>query len=151
MTTLEQAAALARSEHGLVIVATLRGDETIPSSLANAGIVPHPAAAPLLSVGVTRHRVPTGGRDSGDALVPVPLVGSRGCGAFGDDEGGDEEPVGEEPGCPPECRCVAVDCRILGRLLLAARGLGLSYAAVLDGSHPGRGKPPACRVDPAVI
>ena len=26
--------------------------------------------------------------------------------------------------------------------------LGLSYAAVLDGSHPGRGEPPARRVDP---
>jgi hypothetical protein len=43
VTTLEEAAALARNEHGLVIVATLRGDETIQSSLVNAGIVPHPA------------------------------------------------------------------------------------------------------------
>ena len=43
MTTLEDAAALARDERGLVIVATLRGDGTIQSSLVNAGIVPHPA------------------------------------------------------------------------------------------------------------
>lgn len=43
MTTLEEAAALARNERGLVIVATLRGDGTIQSSLVNAGIVPHPA------------------------------------------------------------------------------------------------------------
>ena len=43
MTTLEEAAALARNEGGLVIVATLRGDGTIQSSLVNAGIVPHPA------------------------------------------------------------------------------------------------------------
>jgi PPOX class probable F420-dependent enzyme len=42
VTTLEEAAALARDEHGLVIVATLRGDGTIQSSLVNAGIVPHP-------------------------------------------------------------------------------------------------------------
>jgi PPOX class probable F420-dependent enzyme len=43
VTTLEEAAALARNERGLVIVATLRGDETIQSSLVNAGVVPHPA------------------------------------------------------------------------------------------------------------
>jgi PPOX class probable F420-dependent enzyme len=43
VTTLEDAAALARDERGLVIVATLRGDGTIQSSLVNAGIVPHPA------------------------------------------------------------------------------------------------------------
>ena len=42
--TLEEAAALARHEHGLVIVATLRGDGTIQSSLVNAGIVPHPVS-----------------------------------------------------------------------------------------------------------
>jgi PPOX class probable F420-dependent enzyme len=44
VTTLEEAAALARSERGLVIVATSRGDGTIQSSLVNAGVVPHPAA-----------------------------------------------------------------------------------------------------------
>jgi hypothetical protein len=42
VTTLEEAAALARNERGLVIVATLRGDGTIQSSLVNAGIVPQP-------------------------------------------------------------------------------------------------------------
>ena len=48
MTTLEEAAALACNEHRLVIVATLRGDGTIPSSLVNAGIVPpQPLASPL--------------------------------------------------------------------------------------------------------
>jgi len=44
VTTLEEAAALARDEHGLVIVATLRGDGTIQSSLVNAGIVSHPVS-----------------------------------------------------------------------------------------------------------
>ena len=53
MTTLEEAAALARNEHGLVIVATLRGDETIPSSLVNAGIVPHPATGEFTLAFVT--------------------------------------------------------------------------------------------------
>jgi hypothetical protein len=43
VTTLEEAAALARSERDLVIVATSRGDGTIQSSLADAGVVPHPA------------------------------------------------------------------------------------------------------------
>jgi hypothetical protein len=43
VTTLEEAAALARNERGLVIVATSRRDATIQSSLVNAGIVPHPA------------------------------------------------------------------------------------------------------------
>jgi len=51
VTTLEEAAALARNEHGLVIVATLRGDETIPSSLVNAGIVPHPATGESAQTG----------------------------------------------------------------------------------------------------
>jgi PPOX class probable F420-dependent enzyme len=44
VTTLEEAAALARHERGLVIVATLRGDGTIQSSLVNAGIVSHPVS-----------------------------------------------------------------------------------------------------------
>jgi hypothetical protein len=48
VTTLEEAAALARNERGLVIVATLLGDGTIQSSLVSAGIVPHPPpASPL--------------------------------------------------------------------------------------------------------
>ena len=53
MTTLEEAAALARDERGLVIVATLRGDGTIQSSLVNAGIVPHPATGESTLVFVT--------------------------------------------------------------------------------------------------
>jgi PPOX class probable F420-dependent enzyme len=50
VTTLEEAAALARSERGLVIVATSRGDGTIQSSLVNAGVVPHRATGePVLA------------------------------------------------------------------------------------------------------
>ena len=43
MTTLQEAAALGRSEQGLAIVSTLRADSTIQSSLVNAGVLEHPA------------------------------------------------------------------------------------------------------------
>jgi PPOX class probable F420-dependent enzyme len=39
MTTLEEAAALGRDEQGLAVVATLRADATIQSSLVNAGVL----------------------------------------------------------------------------------------------------------------
>jgi PPOX class probable F420-dependent enzyme len=42
MTNLEEAAALARSEHGLAVVSTLRADASIQSSLVNAGVLDHP-------------------------------------------------------------------------------------------------------------
>jgi PPOX class probable F420-dependent enzyme len=42
MTTLEEAAALAREERGLVVISTLRADSTIQTSLVNAGILAHP-------------------------------------------------------------------------------------------------------------
>jgi PPOX class probable F420-dependent enzyme len=42
MTTLQEAAALGRSEQGLAIVSTLRADATIQSSLVNAGVLVHP-------------------------------------------------------------------------------------------------------------
>ena len=42
MTTLEEFAALATQESGLVVVATLRADSTIQASLVNAGVLPHP-------------------------------------------------------------------------------------------------------------
>lgn len=43
MTTLEDAAALAAQEHGLVVVSTVRADGTVQSSVVNAGVLPHPA------------------------------------------------------------------------------------------------------------
>jgi PPOX class probable F420-dependent enzyme len=43
MTTLEEAVALARDDNGLAVVSTLRADNTIQSSLINAGPLPHPA------------------------------------------------------------------------------------------------------------
>jgi len=43
MTTLHEAAALSSRESGLVVVATLRANGTIQSSLVNAGVLAHPA------------------------------------------------------------------------------------------------------------
>jgi PPOX class probable F420-dependent enzyme len=40
--TLQQAAALGATDHGLVIVSVLRADNTIHSSLVNAGVLAHP-------------------------------------------------------------------------------------------------------------
>jgi len=42
MTTLEDVAALAAKEHGLVVVSTLRPDGTVQASLVNAGVLTHP-------------------------------------------------------------------------------------------------------------
>lgn len=42
MTTLHEAASLSSDEQGLVVVATLRANGTIQSSLVNAGILAHP-------------------------------------------------------------------------------------------------------------
>lgn len=42
MTTLAEAAALARSDQGLAVVATVRADGSIQSTLVNAGVLPHP-------------------------------------------------------------------------------------------------------------
>src|SRR4051794_29336409 len=42
MTTLNDAWALSRNDHGLTVVSTLRADQTIQASLVNAGLVDHP-------------------------------------------------------------------------------------------------------------
>ena len=50
MTTLNEAAALARGERGLAVVSTLRADSTIQSSVVNASVLPHPATGrPVLA------------------------------------------------------------------------------------------------------
>ncbi|MCV7102028.1 TIGR03618 family F420-dependent PPOX class oxidoreductase [Mycobacterium palustre] len=43
MTTLDDAVALATSESGLAVVATVRADGTVQASLVNVGRLPHPA------------------------------------------------------------------------------------------------------------
>ena len=57
MTTLEEAAALARPERGLVVISTLRSDGTIQSSLVNAGVLPHPATGEAVLGLVTAGRI----------------------------------------------------------------------------------------------
>ncbi len=57
MVTLEDAFALARDDSGLAVVSTLRADQTIQSSLINAGPLAHPGTgAPVLGF-VTYGRV----------------------------------------------------------------------------------------------
>ncbi|HEX4213692.1 MAG TPA: TIGR03618 family F420-dependent PPOX class oxidoreductase [Candidatus Dormibacteraeota bacterium] len=57
MTTLQEAAGLAREDHGLVVVSTLRADGTIQSTLVNAGVLPHPATGTPTLAYVTYGRV----------------------------------------------------------------------------------------------
>jgi PPOX class probable F420-dependent enzyme len=57
MTTLDEAVALARDEHGLTVVATARSDGTIQASLVNAGAMPHPATGQQVLAFVTYGRV----------------------------------------------------------------------------------------------
>lgn len=60
MTTLDEAATLAADESGLAVVATLRGDGTIQSSLVNAGVVDHPSTGERVLAYVTYGRVKLG-------------------------------------------------------------------------------------------
>jgi PPOX class probable F420-dependent enzyme len=57
MTSLDDLAALAAGEHGLVVVSTLRPDATIQSSVVNAGVLPHPATGRAVLAFVTYGRV----------------------------------------------------------------------------------------------
>lgn len=57
MTTLNEAAALARDDRGLAVVSTLRADGTIQSSLVNAGVLAHPAEGGPVLAFVTYGRV----------------------------------------------------------------------------------------------
>jgi len=60
MTTLQEAAALAHDEHGLVVVSTLRATGTIQSSLVNAGVLAHPVTGESVLAFVTYGRVKLG-------------------------------------------------------------------------------------------
>ena len=54
MTTLEEAAALARHDRGLVVISTLRANGTIQASLVNAGVIAHGNLPRRLAVGSGR-------------------------------------------------------------------------------------------------
>ncbi len=58
MSNLEAVAALAREDHGLAVISTLRADGTIQSSLVNAGVMDHPFQPDVPVVGfITYGRV----------------------------------------------------------------------------------------------
>jgi PPOX class probable F420-dependent enzyme len=57
MTTLDEAVALATADRGLGVVATLRADATIQSSLVNVGLLAHPAGRQPVLGFVTYGRV----------------------------------------------------------------------------------------------
>ncbi|MFI9508110.1 TIGR03618 family F420-dependent PPOX class oxidoreductase [Nocardia sp. NPDC052566] len=57
MTTLAQAAELARDESGLAVVSTLRADNTIQSSLVNVGLLAHPLSGEPVLAFVTYGKV----------------------------------------------------------------------------------------------
>ena len=57
MTTLEEAAALAGQDHGLVVISTLRSNGTIQASLVNAGVIAHPATGETVLAFVTAGRI----------------------------------------------------------------------------------------------
>jgi PPOX class probable F420-dependent enzyme len=57
VTTLEEAVRLAVADRGLAIVATLRADATIQSSLVNVGLTSHPAGGEPVLGFVTYGRV----------------------------------------------------------------------------------------------
>jgi PPOX class probable F420-dependent enzyme len=59
-TALSDAAALAAADNGLAVVATLRADLTIQSSLINAGVVTHPVTGESALAFVTYGRVKLG-------------------------------------------------------------------------------------------
>lgn len=57
MTTLSDAVTLAAADQGLAVVATLRADQTIQSSLINAGVLTHPTTGQPSLAFVTYGRV----------------------------------------------------------------------------------------------
>jgi PPOX class probable F420-dependent enzyme len=57
MTTIDDVAALARAEHGLAVVSTLRADLSIQSSLVNVAIMAHPFAESQILAFVTYGKI----------------------------------------------------------------------------------------------
>ncbi|MFI5706919.1 TIGR03618 family F420-dependent PPOX class oxidoreductase [Kribbella sp. NPDC051620] len=57
MTTLAEVAALASEDQGLAVVSTLRADQTIQSSLVNAGVLDHPQTGEPVLAFVTYGKV----------------------------------------------------------------------------------------------
>ncbi|GLY16302.1 TIGR03618 family F420-dependent PPOX class oxidoreductase [Kineosporia rhizophila] len=60
MTTLEQAWALSREDHGLAIVSTARADGSVQSTLVNTGLLAHPASGVPVLAFVTYGKIKLG-------------------------------------------------------------------------------------------
>jgi PPOX class probable F420-dependent enzyme len=56
MTTLADVAQLLALDHGLCVVSTVRADDTVQSSLVNAGVLTHPASGAEVLAFVARGR-----------------------------------------------------------------------------------------------
>jgi PPOX class probable F420-dependent enzyme len=56
MTDLADFAGLVRRDHGLSVVSTLRGDDTIQSSVVNAGVLSHPVTGDPVIAFTTRRQ-----------------------------------------------------------------------------------------------
>jgi PPOX class probable F420-dependent enzyme len=114
MTTLDDFQALAAREHGLVVVATVRADGTIQSSVVNAGVAPHPTTGrPALGF-VTAGRVKLANLRARPRLAATARFGRR----WATVEGaatlvGPDDPV---PGVSSE------DLRLLRRRVFVAAG-----------------------------
>ncbi|MEV1001144.1 TIGR03618 family F420-dependent PPOX class oxidoreductase [Nonomuraea sp. NPDC050202] len=57
MTTFDEAAALGRAESGLAVIATLRADATIQTSVVNVAFMPHPLTGAQVAAFVTYGKV----------------------------------------------------------------------------------------------
>jgi PPOX class probable F420-dependent enzyme len=57
MTTLNDAASLAKDERGLAVISTVRADGSVQASLVNAGVLPHPSTGESVLGFVTYGRV----------------------------------------------------------------------------------------------
>jgi len=84
MATMEDLAALGRDEQGLAVVATLRGDQTIQSSVVNVGVLPHPlGGAPVVGF-VTYGKVKLANLRARPTLTVTVRSGWRWAAAAGD-------------------------------------------------------------------
>ena len=77
MTSLEEAAALASREQGLVVISTLRSNGTIQASLVNAGVITHPATGETVLGVVTAGRVKLANLRARSQVTAVFRAGSQ--------------------------------------------------------------------------
>ena len=86
MATLNEWSDLAAKEQGLVIVSTLRADQTVQASLVNAGVLPHPGHGRPVIGFVTYGKVKLQNLRVRPQLAVTVRSGWTWCGAEGDAE-----------------------------------------------------------------